>query len=361
MSLVTATAILPMATHASGSRSGLMSQGLTKCPKCAKKVEPKWKFCDKCGTRLLAPSQPKPPPPNSFAPNVHAGHAQVPKLMPTLVKLAAKQLTSGADVVRGIAISPDGGFVVYGSNRGQTTDIYMQKISWSDSGPKPDGADVRLTDSKLAEFDPDISPDGSMIVYCAEGTDNASSLTGMSLADGQVKWTVSLKGIIWQPRWSPDGNTIAFVFKEHERAPGEIMTVDKFGEQLTNLTENLSDDLSPSWCPKGCHIAFESNRNGPYQVWTMDLAAKTSRQLSSEVAMARKPTWGKDRILFESNVGATIQLFAMNENGVHTRRVTENATNTRRPRMSADGSKLAFVQAVGDSEEVFVSLDAHKL
>lgn len=309
----------------------------------------------------MATSQPKPPPPNSFAPNLHNGHNQVPKLMPTVAKLAAKQLTAGADVVRGILISSDGSFVVYGSNRGQTTDIYMQKITWSEAGPKSDGADVQLTDSKLAEFDPDISPDGTMIVFCAEGTDNASSLSCISIEDKQVRWTVSFKGIIWQPRWSPDGNSIAFVFKEHERAPGEIMTVNKFGEQLTNLTENLSDDLSPSWCPKGCHLAFESNRNGPYQVWTMDIAAKTSRQLSSEVAMARKPSWGKDRIVFESNVGATIQLFAMNENGVHTRRVTENATNNRRPRLSADGTKLAFVQAVGDSEEVFVAANAQKL
>lgn len=347
----------------SGGGIAFAAQGLTKCPKCKKKVEPKWKFCDKCGTKLTPPSPPKPPPPtaNSFAPNVNTGHSQVPKIMPAVAKLAAKQLTSGADVVRGIAISSDGGFVVYGSNRGQTTDIYMQKIIWSETGAKMAGPDVQITDSKLAEFDPDISPDGSMIVFCAEGTDNASSLIAMTLADKQVQWTVSLKGIIWQPRWSPDGSTIAFVFKDHERAPGEIMTVDRFGEHLTNLTENMSDDLSPSWCPKGCHLAYESNRNGPYQVWSMDLAAKSSRQLSSEVAMARKPVWGKDRIIFESNVGATIQLFAMNENGVHTRRVTENTTNNRRPRLSADGTKLAFVQAIGDSEEVFVALSADKL
>lgn len=338
-----------------------LTQGLTKCPKCGKKVEPKWKFCDKCGTRLMPPSPPKPPPANSFSPNLHAGHSQVPKLMPPVSKISARQLTSGADIVRGIAISADGGFVVYGSNRGATTDIFMQKVTWSETGAKLDGKDVQLTDSKLAEFDPDISPDGSMIVYCAEGTDNASSLICMTIADKQVQWTVSLKGIIWQPRWSPDGSTIAFVLKEHERAPGEIMTVDKFGEHLSNLTENLSDDLSPSWCPKGCHLAFESNRNGPYQVWTMDLAGKSIRQLSSEVAMARKPAWGKDRIVFESNVGATIQLFAMNENGVHTRRVTDNMTNNRRPRLSADGTKLAFVQAVGDSEEVFVAVNADKL
>ncbi|HEX9680099.1 MAG TPA: hypothetical protein VGA32_01500, partial [Anaerolineales bacterium] len=74
-----------------------------------------------------------------------------------------------------------------------------------------------------------------------------------------------------QPRWSPDGQRILFVFPGGQDTFGndlglDIWVMNADGSPPLNLTHNAGDDTdpawSPVWTPDGGDIAFTSTRNG---------------------------------------------------------------------------------------------------
>ena len=69
------------------------------------------------------------------------------------------------------------------------------------------------------------------------------------------------------PRWSPDGQQIAF----DSRAPGnaEIFVMDSRDGSPRRLTNAPATDVVPSWSRDGRWIYFASDRTGRWEVWKM--------------------------------------------------------------------------------------------
>ena len=55
-------------------------------------------------------------------------------------------------------------------------------------------------------------------------------------------------GADWSPIWSPDGARIAF--ESQRDGNWDIYLVDADGSGLTRLTDNPARDKSPSWAPR---------------------------------------------------------------------------------------------------------------
>lgn len=69
--------------------------------------------------------------------------------------------------------------------------------------------------------------------------------------------------------WSPDRSWIAF--QSDRDGNWEIYKVNVNTKQEIRLTTDKADDKRPRWSPKGNKIAFESNRrNGDWDIWLMD-------------------------------------------------------------------------------------------
>ncbi len=64
-------------------------------------------------------------------------------------------------------------------------------------------------------------------------------------------------------RISPDGNSIAFEYK------GDIYTVPVKGGEALRITSMPSYEASPVWSPDSKTIAFRSNRNGNFDIFTV--------------------------------------------------------------------------------------------
>ncbi len=319
-------------------------QGLTKCPKCKKAVKATWKFCDKCGATLkLAAkpiSKPKPPAPDASGVSPFSEHPNVAVIGRSQPVPANKILTTGADVLRSIGIDRLGQTIVFGSNKNETTDVL--KLELTEKGPH----ETQLTSEKAAEYDPDISPNGREVVYVSEGLSGDPQLKIVSIFGGTPRSLLVMKGYLWQPRWSPDGLRIVFVSKQIERGPGDLYIINADGTNLVALATTPGDESSPSWCPKGCHIAFEGQRGSSSpQIFAKPSSGKgPETQISKGTNASRRPTWGpKYRIAYESDVFGTVDLFSTNENGTDRQRLTDLASNESYARYSGDGSKLAFL------------------
>ena len=63
---------------------------------------------------------------------------------------------------------------------------------------------------------------------------------------------------------------------------------------LTRLTNNSASDLAPTWSPDGSRVAFESRRDGNYEIYVMDADGSDEERLTNNSASDRRPIWSPD-------------------------------------------------------------------
>ena len=107
--------------------------------------------------------------------------------------------------------------------------------------------------------DPQISPDGSRIVYVRTGFDimtdrPRTNLWIVNTEGSGHRALVSREGGVSQPRWSPNGDRLAYVARRDDRSQIFVRWMDTGQEAvLTNLTEGAG---GLTWSPDGNWIAF---------------------------------------------------------------------------------------------------------
>ncbi len=182
------------------------------------------------------------------------------------------------------AFSPDGRTIVWAAGEGNGTDLVARDEG--ESGARP------VTVGRGADnVSPTFSPDGRRVAFTsgrsghpevyiadADGT-NAELLTSFSFGDRAYRSN---------PSWSPDGRAVAYQSQLEGRF--QVMTIalrDRATKQLTSDGENED----PSWAPDGRHLVFVSTRGGRRDLWVLDAESGRSRQLTSG-GDARMPAWG---------------------------------------------------------------------
>ncbi|MCG9129949.1 PD40 domain-containing protein [Candidatus Poribacteria bacterium] len=88
----------------------------------------------------------------------------------------------------------------------------------------------------------------------------------------------------YTPRWFPDGKQILFV-RDHSRGNGHVFNNEFYIIDATGLNEhrfmfNHPTDKSPVISPNGKKIAFNSNRSGNWDIFTMNLETGLLKQLT---------------------------------------------------------------------------------
>ena len=88
---------------------------------------------------------------------------------------------------------------------------------------------------------------------------------------------------------SPDGDMIAFDLL------GDIYIMPSSGGEVTNLTSDMAWDMQPRFSPDGQKIAFTSDRAGGDNIWVMDISGENKEQITKEsFRLMNNPTWSPD-------------------------------------------------------------------
>ncbi len=113
--------------------------------------------------------------------------------------------------------------------------------------------------------DPRISPNGRWIAYVQVSIDKLKNdyqrnIWLVSTEDGA---TIQLTrgGKDAQPRWAPDGQTLAFVSSRSEKPQIYLLKVCEPGGEARLLVEMPNGASNPNWSPGGQQIAFLSGMN----------------------------------------------------------------------------------------------------
>src|SRR5437879_8898266 len=108
---------------------------------------------------------------------------------------------------------------------------------------------------------------------------------------------IALK-VVGDPQLSPEGKWVAYTLTEHSlkdnRGISRIWLAELVTGQTRRLTEGPGSDRQPRWSPDGTTLAFVSTRqNGP-QLWVLPIAGGEARRVTNLADGTSDPLWLPD-------------------------------------------------------------------
>ena len=101
--------------------------------------------------------------------------------------------------------------------------------------------------------------------------------------------------VVSDPRLSPDGKWVAYTVSmpslEDNRNVARIWVAEVATGKTRQVTNGPGSDRQPRWSPDGKTIAFISTREGGAQVWLLPIAGGDARKVSSLADGASDPVW----------------------------------------------------------------------
>lgn len=180
-----------------------------------------------------------------------------------------KQITNTPDQERNISFSPDGRTLVYSSERNGLWQLYTTTIVRKEEKQFTYATELkeeRLTNSKVASFEPQFSPDGKEIAFLENRTSirviNLKSKAVRTVMDAQYQYSYS-DGDQWF-QWSPDSKWLLSGYigiGGWNNKDVVLLKADGKGE-MVNLTESGYTDTNAKWVLGGKAMIWSSDRSG---------------------------------------------------------------------------------------------------
>jgi Tol biopolymer transport system component len=177
--------------------------------------------------------------------------------------------------IGGLAWTPDGRGIIFGSNRTGVRNLWQVPVS----GGAPERIDAAGDNASY----PSISRDGHRLTYSRSWNDSniwrVPGPASPSAAPGAAKKFIASTREDVDPRFSADGRRI--VFASDRSGSMEIWVSDKNGQNITQLTSFGGPDVgSPHWSPNGHTIALT--------VWIRRAATLATFISSVQMAASRR-------------------------------------------------------------------------
>lgn len=286
--------------------------------------------------------------------------------------------------IRNHSLSPDGNQIVYIWDRDDLSDLYLlhhdnqtwpERISynrdpvayWADEIPRwsPDGKWLAFTlkdhvhlsptkgglPQKISDFASSASspmwmPDSQHLIISVERYE----ATQLLLTDLEGAWPKSLtndkSGDAWDARPSPDGKSIAYVFRPFEdlrRLDIRLINLEN-GHNSPLVSQPEEKNHTPRWAPDSSRLAFLSQRTGFFEIWLADPQTGQITQLTnlgSDVSeIAWSPDGSKLALVINRHGSFELALLTVETAEIH---VLHNLPGVHaNPNWSPDGKFLTF-------------------
>lgn len=255
-------------------------------------------------------------------------------------RVAIKATGLGGDLNVGPAISPDGRWIAFLSERS----IFSIDLFIADAAT---GKVVR----KLTSTATDPHYSSIQFIYSAGGWDAESkriaiatvvsghpALAIFNAQTGAKERELSIPTVdeVFNPTWSPDGNAICFTGMG--RGLTDLYVVNVNSSEVRQLTHDAYADLQPAWSPDGKRIAFATDRfssrldsldMGPYHLALLDPQSGDITELKAfSGGKHLNPQWSGDSqtIYFVSDRDGIPNLYRIPAGGGAIRQLTNIAT-----------------------------------
>lgn len=119
--------------------------------------------------------------------------------------------------------------------------------------------------------DPQLSPDGEHVVFCQQWVDREKEKKYTNLwvaptGGGEPRRFTVGNHVDSHPRWSPDGQQIAFLSNREDEKQQQIYLIPFSGGEARQLTELMGKFASFSWSPDGSRLLCQFRKKDPDEI-----------------------------------------------------------------------------------------------
>jgi TolB protein len=129
---------------------------------------------------------------------------------------------------------------------------------------------------------PTLSPSGEQVAFVVrtEATDTRrnTEIWTLDLDTAERQVLVAHPDGAYDPAWSPDGNTVAYI--QRDGSANEVWIAPVNGQPAYQLT-TIGTCVSPVWSPDGKFLAFFRERDGGFEAWYVELTGDSTQQLTA--------------------------------------------------------------------------------
>lgn len=251
--------------------------------------------------------------------------------------------------------APDGLHLVFQWIEKTVSDIHLV-----DPGT---GRTTALTADLFNDVDPTFAATGDAVVFSSDRGGGRNlwriALTPDGERDGLPRQLTTGAGQDVQAAHHPGGSGIAFVTL-HLNADLWQLPVDPTTGAATGAAEPLvtstREDSRGAWSPDGRYIAFNSDRDGHMNLWTLDRRTGEYRQITSGPGGDYQPRWTPDgrALLFFSSRAGSADIWRVDLARLELEQITKDPALDVNPFPSPDGRLIAFQSDRQGRKEVWV-------
>jgi len=212
------------------------------------------------------------------------------------------KVTGVADQPR---FSPDGKRIAFRSQQSQKPGLYAVNVGGNN--------ETSISTSHEAGF-PTWSPDGVRIAFVIYDVEQNSWRIYVTSADGQGEAVQLVSG--WAPDWGPEGNLAYTGCNEGGGHCGIRFTTDVNLSSPILITADARD-IGLAWSPDGTQIAYMSDHDGNWEIYTVGVPFPDIGRLTINEANDGLPAWSPDgqHIAFVSDRDGAWALCLMRPDG----------------------------------------------
>jgi len=207
-----------------------------------------------------------------------------------------------------------------------------------------------LTQGRHWNLFPAFTPDGKQLVFSSGRTSRSITLCRINIeGGGGITQITNSMAEDYSPSVSPDGEIVAYASLPPGAERAQVWTVQKNGSLPTQLREGNSPQLSPD----GKRILFvrRDASSGAYQIWLMNVDATEETQLTQNTDHQWiHPRWSPDGkwIVLASNEGLNsyeeqnYDIWLMTADGRKKTQLTTNGSRDDAPCWDRTGKSVYF-------------------